>query len=110
MLPPDKENKSIFSILTDSKVYQSIKGLVKNPYDESMLKKYCNLTIEAMFFETYLESRDRNFNEHPIVLKYIRNIYNSIKQHFRNAFTSAYTYSTFNELDNVSNPSFYKNL
>ena len=102
MLPPDKENNSIFSFLTDSKVYQSIKGLVKNPYDDSMLKKYCNLTIEAMFFETYLESRDRNFNEHHSVLKYIQNIHNSINRHFRSAFTSSYYNTTFNDLDNVS--------
>jgi hypothetical protein len=102
MLPPDKENNSIFSLITESKVYQSIKGLVRNPYDETMIKKYCSLTIEAMFFETYFENREHNFNEHHSVLKYIQNIHNSINRHFRNAFTSSYYYATFNDLDNVS--------
>ena len=108
MLPPDKENKSTFSFITDLKVYQSFKGLVKNPYDESMIKKYCPLTIEAMFFELiYHENIGQQLNDYQKVLEYIRTIHKSINGYFRNAFIEIsifgnYSYSTFNELDKVS--------
>ena len=97
MLPPDKNNKSIFSFFTDT--YKSIKSLVKNPYDESMLSKYCKITIEAMFYELiYLENDQRKFVTFIEIYAYLEKIYATIISHFKKGY---YTYSFYQVITDV---------
>ena len=96
MLPPDKENKSIFSFIKS--MYKSLKSLVKNPYDESMLKTYCSLTVEAMFYELiYLKKDETRFNSFHEVYTYLKTIYTSIIAHFK----KGYYKPVINEVDQV---------
>ena len=102
MLPPDKENKSVFTFFTESNIYQSIKSLVKNPYDEKMLKKYCSSTIEAMFYELiHVKNSERQFLDHQRALKYIHNIHISVTECFKNVYSYYYEHD-YIELNQVS--------
>lgn len=91
MLPPDKENKGVFGILKD-KVF----SYIKNPYSDSMLEKYLDITIEAMLYEiqneqfqeTYLFNFLRIYKYLKSVFNPIQNIVETFKSGFFNFLTS----------------------
>lgn len=78
MLPPDKENQSVF---------RYIQSWVKNPYDASMLKKYFNSTVSAMLFEILHFENDERFADHQRVFNYIRKIHNAVFEFFKNTYS-----------------------
>ena len=82
ILPPDKENQSVFN-------YIGYALRIKNPYDSSMLAKYVDTTIEAMFYELdYSESDTTKFVTFEEVLYYLNDIYSATNRTFKRKYES----------------------
>ena len=84
MLPPDRENRTFLKYIG-----HTIKSIIKNPYDENMLSKYVDTTIEAMFYEfDRLELNSRKFTTFEEVLFYLDSVFCGTQRIFKRKYDS----------------------
>ena len=90
MLPPDKENQSVFGFIINS--------FIKKPYDESMYEKYSSQTIEAMFYEINYSAANSKFETIKEAYSLLSKVHEGIYKIISNR--KSFNHFDFNQVSN----------